>query len=115
MGLNKDSTVAERKTECAKISEKYRENVPIIVTCNSLEVEAPNRFFVMVCPQEKTLQNVIQQIRKRVQLTESQAIFLFVNKTLPIMTKNVGEMHMQYKEEDGFLHVEYSFENTFGA
>ncbi|RWS08332.1 GABA receptor type A-associated protein-like protein [Dinothrombium tinctorium] len=53
-------------------------------------------------------------LRQRLKLDARKAIYLFVNKTLPQSSSLMGEIYCQYHEEDGFLYVLFSGENTFG-
>jgi len=53
-------------------------------------------------------------IRKRTQLPSEKAIFLFVDKTVPQSSLTMGQLYEKEKDEDGFLYVAYSGENTFG-
>ena len=53
-------------------------------------------------------------IRKRIQLPSEKAIFLFVNKTIPQSSSTMGQIYTNFKDEDGFLYIAYSGENTFG-
>jgi len=53
-------------------------------------------------------------VRKRINLTPEKAIFLFVNKIVPSSTATLGEIYSNHKDDDGFLYVAYSGENTFG-
>ncbi|TUK08643.1 Gamma-aminobutyric acid receptor-associated protein-like 2 [Bagarius yarrelli] len=55
-------------------------------------------------PSDITVAQFMWIIRKRIQLPSEKAIFLFVDKTL----------YEKEKDEDGFLYVAYSGENTFG-
>ncbi|CAO2610048.1 Gamma-aminobutyric acid receptor-associated protein-like 2 [Lemmus lemmus] len=45
-------------------------------------------------------------IRKRIQLPSEKAIFL--------SSLTMGQLYEKEKDEDGFLYVAYSGENTFG-
>ena len=47
-------------------------------------------------------------------LSPEQAIFLFLNGTIPSSNSLVHELYQQHKDVDGFLYVGYSVENTFG-
>jgi len=52
---------------------------------------------------------------QRIKLAPEQAIFLFVNKgTLPPTVAALQEVYDQCKDDDGFLYMTYSGENTFG-
>ncbi|KAK3085688.1 hypothetical protein FSP39_007242 [Pinctada imbricata] len=53
-------------------------------------------------------------IRKRIQLPSEKAIFLFVGKVLPQSSASMGQVYEEHKDEDGFLYIAYSGENTFG-
>uniref|UniRef100_A0AAY4DST6 Autophagy-related protein n=2 Tax=Denticeps clupeoides TaxID=299321 RepID=A0AAY4DST6_9TELE len=53
-------------------------------------------------------------IRKRIQLPSEKAIFLFVDKTVPQSSITMGQLYEKEKDDDGFLYVAYSGENTFG-
>ena len=53
-------------------------------------------------------------IRKRIKLSSEQAIFLFVNGTIPSTSVVLYNLYDTCKDEDGFLYITYSGENTFG-
>jgi GABA(A) receptor-associated protein len=54
-------------------------------------------------------------IRKRLKLPAEQAIFLFVNGVIPPTAALMNTIYEEHKDEDGFLYISYSGENTFGA
>ena len=52
---------------------------------------------------------------QRIKLAPEQAIFLFVaSGTLPPSVAALQAVYDKYKDEDGFLYMTYSGENTFG-
>uniref|UniRef100_A0A5F9D7G8 Autophagy-related protein n=1 Tax=Oryctolagus cuniculus TaxID=9986 RepID=A0A5F9D7G8_RABIT len=51
---------------------------------------------------------------KRVQLPSEKVIFLFVDRTVPQSSLAIGQCYEKEKDEDGFLYVACSGENTFG-
>ena len=53
-------------------------------------------------------------IRSQLQLSSEQAIFLFVNDSIPSTSQTMNQLYQLYKDEDGFLYITYSSENTFG-
>ena len=54
-------------------------------------------------------------IRKRIKLSPEKAIFVFVNNVLPPTAALMSSIYEEHKEEDGFLYIAYSGENTFGG
>lgn len=53
-------------------------------------------------------------IRKRIKLPSEKAIFIFINDILPPTAALMSTIYEEHKDEDGFLYVLYSGENTFG-
>ena len=53
-------------------------------------------------------------IRKRLKLPPEQAIFLFVNGTIPPTAALMNQIYDEHRDVDGFLYITYSGENTFG-
>ena len=52
---------------------------------------------------------------QRIALKPEQAIFLFVSKgTLPPTVSSLQAVYDSHQDEDGFLYMTYSGENTFG-
>ena len=47
-------------------------------------------------------------------LTANEAIFLFVNNKIISTNTNMKQVYEQFKDQDGFLYVQYSKENVFG-
>ena len=66
-------------------------------------------------PSDITIGKFIYEIRKHMKLSEEQAIFLFVNEALPPSASLVSQIYKQHQDEDGFLYIQYSGENSFGA
>lgn len=62
-----------------------------------------------------TVGKFVYEIRKHMKLNPEQAIFLFVNDTLPPTAALMSQIYEKNKDEDGFLYVTYSGENTFGG
>ena len=90
----------QRQTESKKINEKYPEKIPIIVQKNK----------------NCTLDD-IDILRKRIKLTEAEALYIFIDKTLPMTSHNINVLYNDYKTRkdfDGFMYVTYCNENTFG-
>lgn len=72
------------------------------------------RFKLRVCV-DITVGKFVYEIRKHMKLNPEQAIFLFVNDTLPPTAALMSQIYEKNKDEDGFLYVTYSGENTFGG
>ena len=65
-------------------------------------------------PQDLTVGQFVYVIRKRIKLAPEKAIFIFVNNVLPPTAALMSAIYEEHKEEDGFLYITYSGENTFG-
>ena len=66
-------------------------------------------------PQDITIGQFMTIIRKRINLTESEAFFLFVkNSVLPSNSTTVVQIYSEHKDDDGFLYMTYCGENVFG-
>ena len=53
-------------------------------------------------------------MRKRIKLESSQSLFVTVNSILVSSNATICEIYDDNKDEDGFLYVVYTSENTFG-
>jgi GABA(A) receptor-associated protein len=110
-------TLQERINESTKIKEKYTERIPII--CEKSNNRGNNlpqiEKFKYLVPKEFTIAQFMFVIRKRLDINDSQqAIFLFINGTIPATNSIISEIYETHKNEDGFLYINYSGENTFG-
>ena len=85
-----------------KADNKGSENLPDI-----------NRHKFLI-PQDFTLHALQHTIRIYLKMRPEQAIFLFINNTLPIYSDSLEQLYQKYRSDDGLLYVTYSTENTFG-
>ncbi|KAJ8302792.1 hypothetical protein KUTeg_019188 [Tegillarca granosa] len=104
----------QRKAESTKIKDKYPERIPVIVEKDpkSQIHDIDKRKFLV--PNDISVAQFMWIIRKRIQLPSEKAIFLFVGKVLPQSSASMGQVYEEHKDEDGFLYIAYSGENTFG-
>ncbi|ONK59018.1 uncharacterized protein A4U43_C08F2130 [Asparagus officinalis] len=104
----------KRKSESARIREKYPERVPVIVEkAGKSDIPSVDKRKYLV-PGELTLGQFAYVIRKRINLTAEKAIFLFIDDILPTSGSLMSALYEEKKDEDGFLYITYSGENTFG-
>ena len=128
-----------RKASSASIRAKHPDRIPVIVEKRQRDASLPEidkkKFLV---PSDLTVGQFVYVIRKRIKLAPEQAIFLFVSAgTLPPTVAPLqtvrrctaappprapahtarrarSQVYDQHKDEDGFLYMTYSGENTFG-
>jgi GABA(A) receptor-associated protein len=112
--FREENNLEQRKSEAEKIRNKYPDRIPVVVerVPNSQIPEIDKRKFLV--PNDISVAQFMWIIRKRIQLPSEKAIFLFVNKTIPQSSSTMGQIYTNFKDEDGFLYIAYSGENTFG-
>ena len=107
-------SLEDRISESNKIIEKYPDRIPIIVeksADSNLKDIDKQKYLV---PKELTFSQFLYIIRKRIHLNEAEALFIFINNKLVPSNKSMNEVYDVDKDEDGFLYVTYTNENTFG-
>lgn len=104
----------QRLQESTRIIQKYPERIPIICekAKNSNVTDLDKSKYLVPC--DLSIGQFMFVIRKRMKLASEQAIFLFVNNSIPSTSSSVLQIYDSYKDEDGFLYITYSGENTFG-
>lgn len=94
-----------------KLLGKYPDRVPVMVQS---KVDTETQVLKYMVPRERTIAQMIVQLRKHIKMTPKQAVYLFVNNTLPPNSATVGQVWEQHKNSDHVLHIVYALENTFG-
>jgi GABA(A) receptor-associated protein len=104
----------ERKAESSRMLSKYPTSVPII--CEKLSgnkiAELDKKKFLV--PESITVGQFIAVIRKRIDIDASEGLYVFINNMLPPTGDLMSSVYAKNKDDDGFLYLVYSSENTFG-
>uniref|UniRef100_A0A673U4C8 GABA type A receptor associated protein like 1 n=1 Tax=Suricata suricatta TaxID=37032 RepID=A0A673U4C8_SURSU len=103
-----------RKKEGEKIRKKYPDRVPVIVE-KAPKARVPDldkRKYLV--PSDLTVGQFYFLIRKRIHLRPEDALFFFVNNTIPPTSATMGQLYEDNHEEDYFLYVAYSDESVYG-
>ncbi|KAL4898411.1 autophagy protein Atg8 ubiquitin like-domain-containing protein [Aspergillus ambiguus] len=104
----------KRKAEAERIRQKYADRIPVI--CEKVEksdIATIDKKKYLV-PADLTVGQFVYVIRKRIKLSPEKAIFIFVDEVLPPTAALMSSIYEEHKDEDGFLYITYSGENTFG-
>ena len=101
--------------DAKRLLEKYPTRVPIILirhhTCRPEVKIARTRFLI---PRDLSFSSVNIAVRRRLNLSPQQSIFLFCQGSILPSSQTTGNVYNTYKDTDGFLYVYYTTENTFG-
>lgn len=116
MNFQKEYSLQDRLEETSKIIQKYPERIPIICERSSLaSSDCPNidknKYLVN---KDLSVGQFIYVIRKRINIPSEKALFIFINGFIPSSSQCLGDIYFFHKEQDGFLYITYSYENTFG-
>eukprot|EP00249_Psilotum_nudum_P018112 c26643_g3_i2 orf=483-860(+) len=113
--FKQEHPLEKRQSEAARIRDKYPDRIPVIVE-RAEKSDIPDidkkKFLV---PADLTVGQFVYVIRKRIKLSPEKAIFIFVKETLPPTAAMISAIYEEHRDEDGFLYVTYSGENTFGT
>merc|ERR1712227_775360 len=113
--FKQEHPLERRKSEAERIRAKYPDRIPVICE-KSDRSDIPDidkkKYLV---PADLTVGQFIYVIRKRIKLPPERAIFIFINNVIPPTAHLMSTIYEEQKDEDGFLYITYSGENTFGA
>lgn len=115
MNYKLNLSLQERQYEVKRVLEKYPDRIPIICERNAKSISTPeidkNKYLV---PNDLTIGQFLYVIRKRLKIGGEKALFLFINGYMPSSSSNICKIYDEYKDEDGYLYILYSYENVFG-
>ncbi|KAI5071276.1 hypothetical protein GOP47_0013527 [Adiantum capillus-veneris] len=115
ISFKQEHDLDKRKAEAGRIREKYFDRIPVIVEkAERSDIPDIDKKKYLV-PADLTVGQFVYVIRKRIKLNAEKAIFIFVNNVLPPTAAIMSAIYDEHKDEDGFLYVTYSGENTFGS
>lgn len=100
------------RKEFEKINGKFPDHIPIIVfTDNNIKLDK-HKYLVK---DDMTVGQFMYVLRKRIDLNEHEATFLFVRNKIVTPTDMLNILYKQYKEDCGFLFLYLNKESTFGC
>ena len=111
--ISEKQTIEERKVQSNKVLNKYPERIPVIVeplTNDILSIDK-NKFIVS---KDMTFGQFIYIIKKRLKVESNVALFFTINGNLCTSGTDIGTIYSEKKNEDNFLYIKYTTENTFG-
>jgi len=113
-GFKTEHPLERRKSEAERIRAKYPDRIPVICEkADRSDIPDIDKKKYLV-PADLTVGQFIYVIRKRIKLPPERAIFIFVNNVIPPTASLMSTIYEEQKDEDSFLYITYSGENTFG-
>ncbi|CAN8270636.1 unnamed protein product [Cochlearia groenlandica] len=112
--FKQEHPLEKRQAESCRIRDKYPDRIPVIVErAEKSDVPDIDKKKYLV-PADLTVGQFVYVVRKRIKLSPEKAIFIFVKNILPPTAAIMSAIYEEHKDEDGFLYMSYSGENTFG-
>ncbi len=114
--FDKKEPPKKNREEADRIMRKYPDRIPVIVTKSQYSNVPDIDKHKYLAPTDLTLGQFQFVIRRRLKLSPEKALFLFINGEIycpSVLLISIYEQ--QHDRGDGFLHMMYSGENTFGA
>ena len=109
-----DFSFQKRQQESSRIIIKYPDKIPIICEKahqNNLPDIQKKKYLV---PNDITVGQFMYVVRQKIKIAPEEALYLFINGKIISNSALIGSIYEGDKDEDGFLYVKYSKENTFG-
>ena len=103
-----------RKQESNRIMNKYPNRVPII--CEKLYSSDPDIIKTKyLIPTDVNIGHFIFSLRQKNIIRKEEAIFIIINGFIPTSSLYLHQLYNLFKDDDGFLYMNYSIENVFGS
>jgi len=107
-------SLEERMNESLRVRTRNPARIPIILSRGNSNVREIGRNKYLV-PLDMTMGQLAFVIRRKIEMTPEKALFLFVNNKLLPTNALMEQVYQIEQNEDGFLYIFYSSEDTFGA
>lgn len=105
----------KRIKESARMRSKFPDRIPVILEkdpkSNVKEIDK-KKFLI---PEDLTISQFMFVVRRRMEIDEKTAIFLFIDNTIAPSGQSLKTLYKSHKDDDGFMYITYSSENAFGA
>lgn len=108
----------ERRADAETIRKKYAGRIPVVVDrASSSDPKLDTHKFLV--PKDISFGNFQYIVRDRIKLEQEQAVFFFVNNSIPAAASTMAQEDEKYakamgQDHDGFFYVTYGLENVFG-
>jgi GABA(A) receptor-associated protein len=112
MNFKTQYTFKERFNDTAMIREKYPDRIPCILQSKTTQIHLNKHKYLL--PQDLSVSQFIYIVRKKVDIKPEQAVFLFVNDTIPAGSMMISQLYQEQRDTDNYLYFFMCFENTFG-
>lgn len=97
-----------------KILEKYPTTIPLYLKKHSSSNLKDLVKYKYLVPEEMTIGQLVYILRKNLKLKPEESLFIYINNTLPCTSSLISSYYKEYKNDNGFLVVEYCEESVFG-
>mmetsp|Transcript_17513 Transcript_17513/g.30166 ORF Transcript_17513/g.30166 Transcript_17513/m.30166 type:complete len:140 (+) Transcript_17513:88-507(+) len=111
--FKEEYSLEKRKADAYRIKSKYPDRLPIIVEGAGRKLPDIDKKKFLV-PRDEKVSTLMDVVRRRMNLKETEALFLHINGVMPKPEALMSTLYERYKSEDGFMYVTYSGEQTFG-
>lgn len=105
----------QRKFDCERILLKHPDKIPILCEKYLFSRNAPDidkhKYLVGY---NLTLGQFISVIRKRMNIKPEVGLYIFINGIIHSNSVFLQHLYSDFKDDDGFLYIEYDIENIFG-
>jgi GABA(A) receptor-associated protein len=114
MEFKKQFPLYERLQESEKVLYEYPDKVPVICEKDNRLQNCEIKKRKYLVSKDLTVGQFMYIIRKQIQLNSNMGLFLFIKEIIPSGSEKMGNIYNRYKDNDGYLYINYAFENTFG-
>ncbi|SPN79210.1 Ubiquitin-like protein [Brazilian cedratvirus IHUMI] len=98
-------------SDIQEVISRHPDKVPVVLI-DRLHIMKSTRY---ITPRDQQVSEFLFHVRKRTTLRENEALFLFVNNTIPLASQTMGSLYDKYKGVDLMLTMRVEKENSFGS
>lgn len=100
--------------ENATLEKRYPSKLPVIIYTKCKNVAEPQKCKYLI-DKGVSIAEFLSVLRKYIKLEPTESIYLFTeDNTIPPSSHLMSQVYNDHKNEDNFLYLEYTLENTFG-
>ena len=104
----------DRCSESRTMLNRFTDRLPVIIEPRDTNTPRIDKRKYRA-PKELMTSQLIYVVRRRLKLRAEEAVFFFHgNRTLVSPSATVADVYSRYADDDGFLYLTYSMENTLG-